>query len=207
MRLDFLFDFGSPNAYLCHRAIPAIERRTGAEFQYVPILLGGVFKATGNRAPGEIYAGVVNKNRYDSLEVERFCQAHGITDYRYNPYFPINTLVLMRGAVAAQKMGIFEKFEKYVDDIYRYMWSDPRNLNDPAEIARALTESGFDAEALIARTQDPEVKQQLVANTEKAVTEGVFGSPSFFVGDEMYFGKDRLHIVESEIEKHRISAG
>lgn len=202
-KVEFLFDFGSPNAYFCHRAIPAIEQSTGVKFTYVPILLGGVFKATGNRSPFEAFAGIKNKNDYDGLEIKRFCEDHGITDFRSNPHFPINTLALMRGAVAAQKIGVFEK---YVNDFYRYMWVEERNLNDPAEIARALTDSGFDAKELFALTQDPEIKQTLVDNTSDAVARGVFGSPTFFVDDDIYFGKDRLHVVVSEIEKRRAKA-
>ncbi|OAN78651.1 disulfide bond formation protein DsbA [Sulfitobacter sp. EhC04] len=200
MKVEFLFDFGSPNAYLCHRVIPEIERRTGVTVAYVPILLGGIFKATGNRSPVEVYAGVENKNKYDALETERFCAEHGITDFSFNPFFPINTLVLMRGAIAARKLGVFEP---YVDAVYRYMWSDPRNLNDPSVIGASLTEAGLDAAALIAKSQDPEVKQELVQATQEAVERGAFGSPTFYVDDEMYFGKDRLHMVVAEIEKRK----
>lgn len=204
MKIEFLFDFGSPNAYLVHRTIPAIERRTGVRFTYVPILLGGVFKATGNRSPVEVYAGVENRNRYDLLEIRRFCDEHGITDFRFNPFFPINTLALMRGAVAAQQMDVFEP---YVEAVFRSIWSDARNMNDPAEIGASLTEAGLDAAALIAKTQDPAVKQELAQTTQEAVERGTFGAPTFFVDGEIYFGKDRLHVVVAEIEKRRAAAG
>ena len=144
-QVEFHFDFGSPNAYLAHLVIPEIERRTGAKFEYVPVLLGGVFKLTGNRSPAEAFAGIKNKPEYERLETERFLQRHGITDYRRNPFFPVNTLTLMRGAVAAQRLGVFER---YVDEMYRQMWSEPKKMDDPAVLRAALLESGFDAHAL-----------------------------------------------------------
>jgi 2-hydroxychromene-2-carboxylate isomerase len=200
IKVDFLFDFGSPNAYLCHRVIPAIEARTGVKFHYEPILLGGVFKATGNRSPVEAFAQIRNKPDYDAIEIGRFVKRHGIDDFGLNPFFPVNTLILMRGAVAAQKLGVFEK---YVDDIYRYMWSDHRKLDDPAELQRALIEAGLPAAELGQLVQDPDVKQTLVDNTTRAVERGTFGSPTFFVNDEIYFGKDRLRDVEEAIESAR----
>ncbi|WP_416914169.1 2-hydroxychromene-2-carboxylate isomerase [Seohaeicola sp.] len=201
MRLDFIFDFGSPNAYLCHRALPVVAARTGAAFNYVPVLLGGIFKATGNRSPIEIYQGVESRNKYDQLEINRFCVEYGIVDFTFNPHFPINTLSLMRGAFAAKKMGVFES---YVDEIFKHMWAKPRNLNDPVEIGKVLSESGLDARTLMSMTQEPDIKQQLVASTGRAVEDGVFGAPTFFVGDEMYFGKDRLHLVEDRIRAQNV---
>src|SRR5262249_52767117 len=120
--VEFHFDFGSPNAYLAHLVIPQIERRTGARFAYVPVLLGGIFKATGNRSPAESLAGIKNKPEYERLETERFLQRHGITRYRRNPFFPVNTLTIMRGTVAARQLGLFER---YVDEVYRHMWAEP----------------------------------------------------------------------------------
>jgi len=195
-KVEFHFDFGSPNAYLAHRVIPQIERRTGAKFDYVPVLLGGVFKLTGNRSPAETLAGIKNKNEYERLETARFIHQHGITNFRRNPFFPVNTLSIMRGAIAAQRLGVFER---YVDEMYRHMWSEPKKLDDPPVLRAALIESGFDAERFGELVQDAEVKAQLLHNTERSVQRGTFGSPSFFVGDEIFFGKDRLRDVEEMI--------
>jgi|SRR5579883_277727 len=197
-KVEFHFDFGSPNAYLAHRVIPAIERRTQAKFDYVPVLLGGVFRLTGNRSPAEAFAGIKNKLDYERLEMARFIERHGIAGFRHNPFFPVNTLTIMRGAVAAQRLGVFER---YVDEIFRHMWSDPKKLDDPAVLEAALTESGFDAGLFGALVQDPEVKARLLENTQRSVERGTFGSPTFFVGDEIFFGKDRLRDVEEMIAK------
>ena len=194
--VEFHFDFASPNAYLSHLVIPDIERRTGAKFVYVPVLLGGVFKLTGNRSPAESLAGIRNKPEYQRLETARFVQRHGITRFAANPFFPVNTLVPMRGATAAQRMGIFER---YVDEIYRHMWAEPKKLDDPEVLRAAMIESGFDADAVLALTQAQDVKDELLANTQRSVERGTFGSPTFFVGDEIYFGKDRLREVEEAI--------
>ena len=195
-RVEFLFDFGSPNAFLSHRVIPAIEARTGVRFNYVPVLLGGIFKATGNQSPATAFAHIRNKPEYERLEVERFVRKHGIKGFGYSPFFPVNTLNLMRGAIAARTLSVFER---YVDEMYRHMWVDHKKLDDPAVLAAALTESGFDAERLMDVSGTPAVKAELIANTERAVQRGVFGSPTFFVDDEMWFGKDRLADVEQAI--------
>ena len=204
VKAEFHFDFGSPNAYLSHRVIPAIESRTGERFSYVPVLLGGVFKATGNVSPAVSLQGIKNKGAYQGLETRRFLAQHGIDDYRPNPHFPVNTLQVMRGAIVAQREGIFPR---YVDEVYRHMWSEPKKMDDPEVIRAALEESGLDAKAVLEGIGDPEIKQQLIANTEDAVSRGVFGSPSFFVGDELYFGKDRLREVEEEIERQKTPGG
>jgi 2-hydroxychromene-2-carboxylate isomerase len=195
-KVEFHFDFGSPNAYLAHRVIPEVERRTGTKFEYVPVLLGGVYKLTGNRSPAESLAGVRNKPDYERLETARFIKRHRIDKFRQNPFFPVNTLTIMRGAIAAQRLGVFER---YVDEIYRHMWSEPKKLDDPAVLRAALLESGFDAEHLGELVQDAEVKLQLLENTERSVARGTFGSPTFFVGDEIFFGKDQLRDVEEMI--------
>ena len=199
-RVEFHFDFGSPNAYLAHLVIPAIEQRTGARFVYVPVLLGGVFKATGNVAPAVSLRGIKNKGEYAARETQRFVAKHGITRFAPNPFFPVNTLQIMRGAVAAQRLGCFAR---YVDEVYRHMWADPKKMDEPAVIRAALLESRLPADELLARAADPDVKQELLSNTEASVARGVFGSPSFFVGDELFFGKDRLREVEEEIEAQR----
>jgi 2-hydroxychromene-2-carboxylate isomerase len=192
----FLFDFGSPNAYLSHRVIPAIEARTGVRFAYEPVLLGGVFKATGNRSPMEAYGGVRNKLAYEGLETRRFIARHGLTKYAHNPHFPVNTLSIMRAAVAAQTLDVFEP---YVEAVFVAMWERGLKMDDPMVAAATLEEAGLPAEKLLALTQDPAVKARLMANTAAAVEAGVFGIPSFFVGEAMWFGKDRLRDVEEAI--------
>jgi 2-hydroxychromene-2-carboxylate isomerase len=194
--VTFYFDFGSPNAFLAHRVIPAIEARTGARFVYVPALLGGIFKATGNQSPAQAFAGIPSKLAYERKETQRFVRRHGITDFAMNPHFPVNTLQIMRGAVAAEREGLFKP---YVEAVYRAMWTEGLKMDDPAVIEAALTKAGLPAQRLMALTADPEVKAKLIANTEAAVAAGVFGSPSFVVGGELFFGKDRLRDVEDEI--------
>jgi 2-hydroxychromene-2-carboxylate isomerase len=161
----------------------------------VPILLGGVFKLTNNRSPAEKMAGIKNRLEYERLELNRFVRRHGIK-FTWNPFFPVNTLLIMRGGIAAQLEG---GFEHYVNEVFRDMWADPKDMDDPAVVGAALTESGFDAAALLARTQEAEVKDRLLKNTEVSVGRGTFGAPTFFVGDEIFFGKDRLRDVEEEI--------
>lgn len=198
VKVEFLFDFGSPNAYLCHQLIPAIEARTGVKFDYVPTLLGGLFKLANNRSPGEAYAAIPNKLAYERLEMRRFIEKHRMDRFRFNPHFPVNTLKIMRGACAAQKLGCFER---YVDAVYAAMWEQEKNMAEDDVILATLGAAGLDGPALMATAQDPGVKQQLIANTEAAHARGAFGSPTFFVGDEMWFGKDRLGDVEQEIAR------
>ena len=195
-KVEFHFDFGSPNAYLAHLVIPEIEQRTGAKFEYVPVLLGGVFKMTNNRSPAQSMAGIKNRLEYEALERERFVRRHNITQFKWTPFFPVNTLLIMRGAIAAQLDGVFER---YVDEMFRHMWAEPKKMDDPEVVRAALEESGFDAASLLARTQEPEVKDRLLQNTQASVARGTFGAPTFFVGDEIFFGKDRLPDVEDEI--------
>ncbi|HZK99505.1 MAG TPA: 2-hydroxychromene-2-carboxylate isomerase [Caulobacteraceae bacterium] len=198
--VEFLFDFGSPNAYLAHKVIPAIEARTGIRFRYLPVLLGGVFKATGNRSPMEAFAGVPAKLAYEALETRRFVARHGLTRFAANPHFPVNTLAIMRGAVAAETLGVFPA---YVEAMFAAMWEDGRKMDDPAVVAEVLTAAGLPAERLIALTREQAVKERLIADTNAAVARGVFGSPSFLVGDDLYFGKDRLGEVEAAIGDDR----
>jgi 2-hydroxychromene-2-carboxylate isomerase len=195
-RVEFHFDVGSPNAYLCHLVVPEIEARTGVRFEYVPVLLGGIFKLTNNRSPMESFAGVRNKLEYQRLETERFIRRHGITRFRFNPFFPVNTLALMRGAVAAQRLGVFER---YVRCAFEHMWAEPKKMDDPAVAAAALASGGLDAGQILALAQDASVKSELIANTELSVERGAFGAPTFFVEGEIYFGKDRLGEVEDAI--------
>ncbi|KPG00502.1 disulfide bond formation protein DsbA [Rhodopseudomonas sp. AAP120] len=190
---QFLFDFGSPNAFLAHEAIPAIEQRIGARFDYVPVLLGGIFKATNNKSPAETLAGVKNKREFHVIETERFVKRYAVKPYVWNPHFPVNTLNLMRAAVAAQLEGVFEK---YVDAAFHHMWVEPKKMDDLETAVAALNSSGLDGKALLTRAQEPDVKARLIANTEDAVQRGAFGSPTFFVGKEMFFGKEQLRDVE-----------
>jgi 2-hydroxychromene-2-carboxylate isomerase len=193
---QFMFDFGSPNAFLSHEAIPAIERRAGVKFEYVPILLGGIFKATNNKSPAETLAGVKNKREFHALETERFVKRFQVQPYVWNPFFPVNTLNLMRAAVAAQFEGVFEK---YVEAAFHHMWREPKKMDDPEVAVKALTSSGLDGAKLLARAQEPEVKAKLLENTQSAVERGAFGSPTFFVGKEMFFGKEQLREVEEMV--------
>lgn len=192
----FYFDFGGPNAYLAHRVLPGIEARTGCPFTYVPISLGGLFKLTGNQAPMVAYAHVPNKLAYEKLEFARFIERHRLTAFTMNPYFPINTLPLMRAAVAAEAMGLSAQ---YIEAMFHFMWEQPRNLGDPAIFATSLVDSGLPADTLIARSQDESIKQCLVDNTQAAFEHGGFGVPTFLVGTELFFGKERLGDVEAAI--------
>lgn len=202
-RIEFHFDFGSPNAYLAHLVIPAIEARVGTAFSYVPILLGGVFKATNNVSPAVSLKGIANKPEYYALETRRFLKKHAITAYARNPHFPVNTLQLMRGAVFAHSQ---DYFAQYVDAVYHHMWVEPKKMDEAEVMREALAASGLPAEAIMAGVQQPAIKQRLIENTEDAVARGVFGAPSFFVGDELFFGKDKLVEVEEEILAQRTVA-
>jgi 2-hydroxychromene-2-carboxylate isomerase len=199
--VEFYFDFGSPNAYLSHKVIPRIEERTGETFEYVPVLLGGIFKATGNQSPATAFAGIKNKLEYEALETRRFVERHGVAQFRANPHFPVNTLQIMRGAVAAQVAGVFES---YVDSVFADMWERGREMDDPEVIRAAWAEAGLPVDELFRLIQSPEVKARLIANTEAAVAQGAFGSPTFLVGGEaLFFGKDRLGEVEYEIARQQ----
>lgn len=193
---EFHFDFGSPNAYLSHLAIPGVEERTGVKIDYIPVLLGGLFKATNNVSPAISLAGIENKPAYQQLETQRFLKKHGITEYNFNPHFPVNTLHIMRGAIAAGKEGVFEA---YVNAVYRAMWVNQKKMDDPDIILEVLNAAGLDGAKLMEMTQDPEIKGVLIANTEASVERGNFGSPTFYCGDEMFFGKDKLRDFEEMI--------
>jgi 2-hydroxychromene-2-carboxylate isomerase len=195
-RVEFHFDLGSPNAYLSHLIIPAIEKRTGVKFEYVPILLGGVFKMTNNRSPAESLRGIKNKPEYERLEIRRFIQRHGIAHFRMNPYFPVNTLMMMRGAIAAESLGVFER---YVDEMFRDMWAEPKKMDDPQVWRTELDGADLPTESILELIETPKVKEQLLENTRRSVDRGTFGSPTFYVGDEIFFGKDRLRDVEELI--------
>lgn len=190
--IEFLYDFGGPNSWFVHRAIPAIEAQGKVRFRYVPVLLGGIFKATGNQPPMMSYGHVAAKVNYDRLEMDRFMARHGFSGFRLNPHFPVNTLLAMRGAVAAERLGCGPA---YREAIYTALWQDGLKLDDPEVWAGVLTKVGLDAAALGALAAEAEVKAELAASTEGAVARGAFGVPTFFLGNEMWFGKDRLRDV------------
>jgi 2-hydroxychromene-2-carboxylate isomerase len=191
---EFLFDFGSPNAYLVHRAIPEVEARGAVKFSYVPVLLGGIFKAIGNQSPMMAYGHIAAKRDYDRLEMQRFIVRHGITKFKMNPHFPVNTLLIMRGAVAAERLGLAKA---YNEAMFAGMWEQGLKLDLPDVWHRALAAAGLPADALAEGAGDDVIKQQLVSNTASAVERGAFGSPTFFLGAEMWFGKERLRDVEA----------
>jgi 2-hydroxychromene-2-carboxylate isomerase len=194
--LDFIFDFASPNAYMASMVLPDILERTGATLNVIPCLLGGLFKATGNQAPFTAFSGIKGKMDYEMLESRRFVARHGLTSFRMNPHFPINTLLIMRAFVAAGLEGVGER---YMEVVLKAMWEDGQNMGDPEIVAKVLTDAGLDAGALMTRAQTDEVKGILMGNTTAAADRGAFGIPTFFVGDEIFFGKERLGQVEEAL--------
>jgi 2-hydroxychromene-2-carboxylate isomerase len=195
-KVEFHFDFGSPNAYFAHRVIPAIERRTGVKFTYVPILLGGVFKLTSNQSPITQFKEVKNKLPYGLIESRRFIKKHGLIAFKMNPNFPINTVQIMRGAVAAEMDG---QLAKYVEAVFVAVWEAGKKMDDPDVIRAELDAAGLDGARTLARIQEQDVKDKLLANTQATVAKGTFGTPTFYVGEEIFFGKDKLRDVEEEI--------
>ena len=193
-KVEFFFDFGSPTAYLAYTQLPKIARECGAELVWRPMLLGGVFKATGNQSPVMIEP----KGRWMFDDMQRWAQRYGVTLVK-NPFFIINTLTLMRGA-AGMQMREPARFEKYVEVIYRAMWQEPVNLGDPLVVATTLKAAGFDPAAFAEMAADPAVKQKLIDTTEEAVKRGAFGAPTMFVGEAMFFGQDRLDFVREALK-------
>ena len=191
---EFWFDFGSPASYLAWTQLADITRSTGAQALARPMLLGGVFQATGNQSPATIPA----KGRYTFVDFARYAEAYGVPLQR-NPHFPINTLMLMRVATGLQ-MRQPERFEAYCEAVFKAIWVDALNLNDPATTAKALADAGFDPAELLALSNEPAVKEQLKATTTTAVERGVFGAPTFFVGDQMFWGQDRIHFVKKALQ-------
>jgi len=194
--VDFIFDFASPNAYFAHKALAGVVDRTGANINYIPCLLGGIFKATGNQAPMLAFANVKGKNEYMMLEIKRFIQKHQLTKFRMNSAFPVNSLMLIRSAIACEQDC---RLMEFVDAGLRLMWEDDKKMDDPEVFVTEITNAGFDGAKLLERTQDPEVKATLMTNTQSAIDRGAFGIPTFYVGDEMFFGKERLGQLEEEI--------
>ena len=193
--VEFHFDFGSPNAWLTHAVLPAIAQRTGARVAHRPMLLGGVFKATGNQSPMQSFGHLPSKMAWMNQATERFIARFGVP-YASNPHFPVNTLKLMRGAVWMQLRADEAEFMRYVDAMFRHMWVEPKKMDEDDVIAAALVESGFDAAAFFEGIGQPQVKQGLIAATEQAAAAGVFGAPTCTVGDQVFFGKDDLDAME-----------
>ena len=193
MDLAFYFDFGSPASYLAYKRIRQLESQYDLSVHWVPMLLGGVFKATGNVSPVTVPA---KGNYMVNQDFPRFAKRYGVA-MQFNPHFPINTLNLMRAAIAAQQLDCFDA---YAGAIFDAMWQEQLNLGDIALVAKVLSESGLDAQALIDLSQESHIKAALIANTEAAVSRGVFGAPSMFVGEDMYFGQDRLDFIEAQLK-------
>jgi 2-hydroxychromene-2-carboxylate isomerase len=196
--IDFIFDFGSPNAYLAWKVLPGIAARSNAQVNIIPCLLGGLFKLTGNQAPLTAFGSVKGKLEYERLEMQRFIDKHGVRTFRFNPHFPVNTLLIMRGLLAARRASVGDAF---LEAVLKAMWEDGKKMDDLAVVAEVLSAAGLDAKAILDATQDPDVKAELAANTNAAAARGAFGIPTFFVGDEMFFGKERLGQVGEELSK------
>lgn len=197
-RLEFYFDFASPNAYYSYKVLPGILERTGAELEIIPTLLGGLFKITGNQAPFVAFGGVKGKLDYEMLESQRFQEKHELNDFVFNSHFPMNTITIMRGLVAARELGVDRV---YVDAVLTAMWEQGKKMDDPEVVASVWRESGLDADALLELIQTDAIKDSLKETTQAAADRGAFGIPTFFVGDEMFFGKERLGQVEEELLK------
>ncbi len=200
MKVDFIFDFASPNAYFCHKLIPIIENRTDVSFNYIPCLLGGIFKLSGNQPPFMAFADIPNKNAYQMIEIERFVKQHELTKYQFNSNFPINTVQIQRGSIAAQELNVFDQ---YLNVVITAMWEDNKNLNDLDILKATLNENNMDVEAIFNIVNSQECKDKLIANTSAAVERGAFGVPTFFLDDQIFFGKDHLYQLEEYINSNQ----
>jgi 2-hydroxychromene-2-carboxylate isomerase len=197
-KLDFIFDFASPNAYYSYKVLPDILARTGAELDIQPVLLGGLFNITGNQPPMIAFGKVKGKLEYEILESKRFAEKHNLTDFKFNEHFPVNTISIVRGLLAAQELNC-EK--QYIDVVFSAIWEQSLKMDDPEVIAKVWSEGGLDAAAILELIQTDAIKEKLKVNTQAAVDRGAFGIPTFFVGDEMFFGKERLEQVEEALMK------
>ena len=200
MKVDFIFDFASPNAYFCHKLIPIIEDRTDVSFNYIPCLLGGIFKLSGNQPPFMAFADIPNKNAYQMIEIERFVKQHELKKYQFNSNFPINTVQIQRGSIAAQELNVFDQ---YLDVVITAMWEDNKNLNDLDILKATLNENNMDVETIFNIVNSQECKDRLIANTSAAVERGAFGVPTFFIDDQIFFGKDHLYQLEEYINSNQ----
>ena len=195
VEFKFIFDFGSPKSYLVYKLVPGIEERTKVKAEYIPVLLGGIFKSINNVSPIEAFKTVPSKGAYDDLDTSRFVKKHDL-DFNFNSNFPINTLNLMRGAVYAQENGFFEK---YVEVVFKSMWVDNKKMDDIEVIQSVLKENELPTKDIFEGTQDQNVKNKLIENTNYAVEQGAFGAPSFLIDGELFFGKETLQDVEDLI--------
>ena len=200
MKVDFIIDIASPNAYFVHKIIPEFEKRTGVVFNYIPCLLGGIMKLTGNQPPMIAFAEIENKSNYLFLEIERFVKQHKLTKYKLNPYFPQNTVQVQRGAIAAAELGVSDL---YFNCMLSAMWEDGKNLSDIEVFKDVLIQNGIEAELIINTIGTQECKDKLIANTSDAISKGAFGVPTFFIDDQIFFGKDHLYQLEEYINSQK----
>jgi len=196
--LDFYYDFGSPNAYFAWKALHGVTERTGLDVIMHPVLIGGVFKTTGNQPPWQAFGNVPNKMKYMQLEIQRFIKDHNLTEFKFNSAFPVNTLLAMRGAIAAQQAGVHDA---YYPAVFKAIWEEDKNISLPEVLAEVLDGVGLEGTALVTATQTPEVKQALMEATQACVDRGTFGLPTFFLGDDIYFGKDRVWQIERAVTR------
>ena len=194
--VEFLYDFGSPNAYYSHCVIPEIESRHDVKFEYVPILLGGIFKSTNNVSPAVSLQNIPNKAAYTQVETARWLARYPVEKFERNPHFPVNTLMLMRGAIYARDKDFYRD---YINAMFTAMWVDGKKMDDPEVVVQALKESSLPTEDIVSGVQDPDVKGALIAATDDAVNRGAFGSPTFFVEGDMYFEKETLRDIEERL--------
>ena len=196
MKVDFIFDVASPNMYFCHKLIPDFKERTGVEFEYIPCLLGGIMKLSGNQPPFVAFAEIPNKNKYQLIEIERFIKQHQLKKFKFNSNFPMNTVQIQRGALAAIELGIFDE---YLEIILEAMWEKNLNLADIDIFQSTLSENNIDAGSIMEIITSQDCKDKLIANTTDAVNRGAFGVPTFFFENQIFFGKDHLHQLEEYI--------
>ena len=194
--LDLYYDFGSPNAYFAREVLKAVSAQTGLMVIEHPVLIGGIFKLTHNQPPWQAFGGCAQKMAYMQLEIKRFVEDHKLVNFRFNSAFPVNTLLAMQTAIAAQKAGVHDRF---VGPVFKAMWEDNKNISIDEVLIGVLDDAGLDGSTLVAAAQDPDVKQGLMDATQAVVDRGAFGLPTFFLGDDMYFGKDRVHVIESRL--------
>jgi len=195
-KLDFYYDFGSPNAYFAWKALQGVSKRTGLKVVMHPVLIGGIFKTT--QPPWQAFGNVPNKMKYMQLEIQRFIKEHNLTEFKFNSAFPVNTLLAMRGAIAAQKTDVHDA---YYPAVFKAIWEDDKNISQAEILAGVLNEAGLDGQAIIGATQTPEVKQGLIEATQACVDRGAFGLPTFFLDDDIYFGKDRVWQIEQALRQ------
>ena len=196
MKVDFIFDVASPNMYFCHKLIPDFKERTGVEFEYIPCLLGGIMKLSGNQPPFVAFAEIPNKNKYQLIEIERFIKQHQLKEFKFNSNFPMNTVQIQRGALAAIELGIFDE---YLEIILEAMWEKNLNLADIDIFQSTLSENNIDTGSIMEIITSQDCKDKLIANTTDAVNRGAFGIPTFFYENQIFFGKDHLHQLEEYI--------